>query len=267
MHVMILSALFAMIANKSGGMQSGEIRIVSVERTPESDTAGLAISVPKPGEVVEGSPIWAQIRVDGYPMGTDSQFDRADELIDSNVGQSAHVVVDNYPYFQVNGPALDPFLNDGWYYDSNYKFKIPFRLQAGKHTLRIFLARSFGESLKGDRCFQSTYFYVGEARDNMNVDLQAPFITYNEPSDQFRWTVGKPVLLDFWVDNCELSSDGYKVKVTIDGTTTRQLSQWVPYYIYGLKAGTHKVRLQLIDGEGKEVAGPFNDVTRTVSVF
>ena len=50
-------------------------------------------------------------------------------------------------------------------------------------------------------------------------------------------TESQPVLLDFFISNCELTSDGYKVRLIVDGDAIRTLTSWQPYYIYGLKKG------------------------------
>ena len=56
------------------------------------------------------------------------------------------------------------------------------------------------------------------------------------------------------------------MKVIIDQTVERTLSQWVPYYIYGLERGTHTVRLQLLNEKNQIAPGLFNDVQRTITV-
>jgi len=244
---------------------SSGIRVVPVPRTPEPATSLLTIAVPEPGKMLN-NPVWIQFRVEGYALGADSQFDRADEVANSKMGQTIHVVIDNYPYFPINEPAIDPFDEQGYYYYQSYKFEVPYQLDEGVHTIRIFPARSFGESLKGERVFHSTFFYLGSQDGGTPVDLSKPYLTYNEPSDQFYLQEGKPVLLDFFLTNCELSQDGYKVKVTIDGKSSRMVTSWQPYYIYGLKRGDHTVRLQLLDSQNKQVSGPFNDVERTFTV-
>jgi hypothetical protein len=71
--------------------------------------------------------------------------------------------------------------------------------------------------------------------------------------------------LDFLISNCELTPDGYKVRLTIDGNVHRTLTSWQPYYIYGLSKGKHTIRLELLNKEEK-VPGSFNDVTRTIYV-
>lgn len=57
-----------------------QVRAVAVPPTPEPETALIAIQYPKEGVVVKGNPVWMQIRVNGYSLGSDSDFDRADEL-------------------------------------------------------------------------------------------------------------------------------------------------------------------------------------------
>lgn len=243
-----------------------QIRVMPASRTPESNTVSLTISVPREGQVLTKGPVWVQFRIDGYPLGTGSQFDRAQEVVTSKMGQTVHVIIDDFPYFPVNEPAVDPFDQSTYFYDTSYKFEIPFKLKEGGHTIRMFPARSYGESLKGERTFFATYFYLGEEAGDINRVLSQPYLTYNEPSDRMKLVENKPVLLDFYLSNCELTPDGYKVQLIIDGKTKRVLASWQPYYIYGLKRGKHTIRLQLIDGKGKQVSGPFNDVQRTIQV-
>jgi hypothetical protein len=77
---------------------------------------------------------------------------------------------------------------------------------------------------------------------------------------------GRPILLDFYVSNTELSPDGYRVRLTVDGKVNRTLSFWQPYYIYGLKKGKHTVRLELLDPTGQLVPGMFNNVQQSFTV-
>jgi len=109
-------------------------------------------------------------------------------------------------------------------------------------------------------------FYIGERKDNLDVDLCGPYLTYNEPLASLRYCSCKPILLDFYLSNIQLSQDGYKVRVTIDGDITRVLTQWVPYYIYGIPSGSHTVQLELINEKNEVAPGIFNKVTRTIQV-
>lgn len=253
------------VADKSLDSSAEEIRILPVSSTPESRTVMLTVAVPEMG-VVANNPVWIQFRLDGYALGAGSQFNRADEISVSSMGQTVHVIIDNNPYIAINEPAIDPFNEEGFYYDTSYKFEVPYSLKEGMHTIRMFPARSYGESLKGENTFFASFFYIGEKKYKPGMDLDRPYIAYNEPSNQIPLRSDQPVLLDFYVKNCELTQQGYNVRLTIDKKIVRQLSAWQPYYIYGLGKGTHTIRLQLLEPGGKQAPGIFNDIQRQIRV-
>jgi hypothetical protein len=89
-------------------------------------------------------------------------------------------------------------------------------------------------------------------------------LTYNAPEGEFK--DGQPILLDFYVVNTQLSKDGYKVRLIIDGTDKRMLTEWVPYFIYGLKKGSHTIKLELLNPQGTVLAPLFNDLEQTIVV-
>lgn len=253
-------------AVKSVNEKKEEIRILPVQRTPESSTTLIKIARPEIGAVVNNNPVWIQFRIDGFSLGSDSQFERADEVANSKMGQTVHIVIDDLPYFPINEPAINPFNEEGYFYNTSYKFEVPFSLKEGIHTICAYPARSFGESLKGEGNFQSTYFYVGRKKGVPIINLSKPYLLYNEPSDNFYLTTSQPVLLDFYINNCELTSDGYKVLLTIDGKITKTLTSWQPYYIYGLPRGRHTLRLELVNGKEKGASDPSLRVERTIEI-
>ncbi len=253
-------------AESSYGQSHDYIRLMGVKPTPEPETVSLYTALPKNGSFVSKNPVWIQVRVEGYALGTDSYFDRKDEIVNSSKGQTLHVVIDDKPYFAVNEPAVDPFKEQGNYYVLSYKFEVPFSLGPGLHTIRMFPARSYGEALKGEKTFAVTTFYLDDQTNHLGIDLTKPYLTYNEPGDQMDLVENKPVLLDFYLTNCELSADGYKVRLTIDKSMVRTLTVWQPYYIYGLKKGTHTIQLELLDAKNHVVPGPFNSVKRTITI-
>jgi hypothetical protein len=267
MFAFLSSALIAVATINSPALGDDSIRTVPVDRTPEPQTVALKIAVPKRDEKLQSNPVWIQFRIDGYSLGSNSQFERAEEIFNSDLGQTVHVVIDDEPYFPVNEPALDPYSEGGFYYNMSYKFEVPFDLKEGRHTIRMFPARSFGESLKGENAFFATEFQLGNSNANFGIDLSKPYLTYNEPSEYMHYDGDKPILLDFYVTNTELSADGYKVRLSIDGKAHRILSSWQPYYIYDLKKGKHKIRLELLDENKRAVPGSFNDVERTIVVY
>jgi hypothetical protein len=73
------------------------------------------------------------------------------------------------------------------------------------------------------------------------------------------------LLLDFYLINTEISSEGNKVKATIQDNEFI-IDEWVPYYIEGLTKGEITIKLELIDSNGILIDTPFNPSTRTVTL-
>ncbi len=244
------------------------VRLVPVDPTPEPDEVKMTILFPETDKPIKSQPVRGQIRLEGYPLGVDSDFPRKREVFNDPNGQSVHIFVDNQPYFEVNEALIDALDDTEEYFDQTADFEISAKLQPGMHVIRIFPVRSFNESLKGDGCFAARTFYYKEQKDNPQIDLSGPYLTYNEPQGEYTYNKRspEPILLDFYLTNCQLSKDGYKVRVTIDNDVQRTVVSWQPHYIYGLKKGLHRIRLELLDEQNRSVGGLFNDVERTIVV-
>lgn len=241
----------------------GEIQVVTVNPTPEPDDVELKIVFPKEGEMKSSWPIHFEARLDGFPVGTASLFDRAKEIYVEPEGQSVHIVIDDRDYFEAYEALFDALDDHDLYFDQKIDFDPPYKLSPGKHIVRMFPCRSYGESLKGPNCFAvGTFYYKNKDDKNIKADLSAPYLTYNEPQGTFK--ANQPILLDFYITNCVMSKDGYKVRLTLDGKTQRTLIVWGPYYIYGLKKGTHTVKLELLDPRNNVVPGQFNTVEKKI---
>lgn len=247
------------------------IRIVPVSRTPEPDHVKINIIYPAENELCRFESR-GQIRIEGIALGVDSEFPRKKEIFNDPEGQTLHMVIDNQPYFTIHETAMEAWRGIDENSNEVALFDIPFALRSGMHVMRIFPARSFKESLKDPGCFTVRTFYYQSNAQNFSIDLCKPYLTYNEPQGEyFQHGCGRdcnplPILLDFYITNCQLSQDGYKVSVEIDHSTKDILTSWQPYYIYGLKRGTHHIRLQLLDSNNKLVPGLFNNVERRFSI-
>lgn len=248
------------------------IRIVPVPPTPEPDHVKVKVIYPKENELCR-SESRGQIHIKGFALGVDSEFSRKKEIFNHPEGQTLHMIIDNQPYFTINETAMDAWRG----IDENNReiavFDIPFALGPGMHVMRVFPARSFKECLKDPSCFTVRTFYYQNNKQSFPIDLCKPYLTYNEPQgEHFQYDCdhqgcsSRPILLDFYITNCQLSRDGYKVAVEIDNKTRKILTSWQPYYIYGLKRGTHYIRLQLLDADNKPVPGIFNNVERKFSI-
>jgi hypothetical protein len=251
---------------KEGIPNPNDIQIVPVDPTPEPQKTELRIQYPSKGHMEKQLPVDIEMRLDWFPLGLDSgEFERRKEIRNSHLGQSIHVFIDNYHYFPINEALFDALDDHDEFFDQIAEFPIPYKLPPGKHIIRAFPCRSFGESLKNPGSSVASYFYYQSEETLLDVDLQKPYLTYNEPQGLYRES-SKPILLDFYVNNCTLSKDGYKVRVKIDGENERFLYDWVPYYIHGLKPGTHKIQLELLDPQNNPVPGAFNKVTRSFKI-
>ncbi len=244
------------------------IQVVPVAPTPDPNEVETRILYPRKGELRTSTPIKGQIRVDGIALGVDTEQPRKKEIWNDPDGQSIHIFIDNQPYFEVNEAFIDALDDIEEYFDQTADFEIPFKLQPGMHVIRAFPVRSYNESVKSDRAFAASIFYYQEKKDNPHIDLSMPYLTYNEPQGEYDYNKKgqQPILLDFYLTNCDLSRDGYKVRLTIDNDNQRIITSWQPYYIYGLKKGMHRIRLELLDPQNNYVSGLFNDITRTIVI-
>lgn len=261
---LVLSLSASLFGAVVEGEHSGEVRVIPMQRTPEPNEVETRFSFPSKGEIKTEAPIKIQLRLEAYPIGFNSDFLRAREVRDNGEGQAIHIILDGKESFSINEAIDDISENEEIDFDQTLEATIPYELSPGLHILRAFPVRSYGESLKGPNCFAASYFYFKTSQDKTTIDLSKPYLTYNQPDGEYK--AGMPILVDFMLTNAQLSNDGYKVRLTIDGTDKRILTDWVPYYVYGLKKGPHTVKLELLTPQGSVIPPLFNDLQRTVVV-
>ena len=158
-------------------------------------------------------------------------------------GQHIHFILDDAPYVASYSPVI---AND---------------MKPGHHVLLAFLSRSYHESIKEKKAYILEEFNVGpDTKSDFNA--KAPHVFLSRPKGEYNGDqeTGK-VMLDFYLVNCNLSPDGYKVRATINGTEF-MLTKWEPYLIEGLPLGESTVKLELLDKKGALVPSPFNGKER-----
>ena len=247
-----------------GSPNPNDIQVVSVEESPSANDISTRIQYPKNGSIEKKQPVHLELRVDWFPLGIQTDLPRKNEIYDDDMGQSVHVFIDDHDYFEINEALFDAVDDHDQFFDQIAEMDVPFTLTPGAHIIRAFPCRSFGESLKNAKNFISSTFYI-QKKGPLAMDLKKPFLTYNEPQGNYK-DASKPILLDFYINNCVLSKDGYKVRVTIDSTNQRFLYNWTPYYIYGLPKGTHTIRLELINPQNTVVSESFNTVQKQSTI-
>lgn len=236
--------IFAFRPNSNVQEKNG-IKLSPAPATADFPDAGLTLKSPQAGLVKEGMDSFKFI-VSNYTLG--AQTPDADQKMCANSakGQHIHFIWDNAPYAASYSPT---FGQD---------------VKPGHHVLLAFLSRSYHESIKHKGAYVLKEFTVGDAKDNFNE--KAPHLFASRPKGDY---VGekeiKKVMLDFYLLNCTLSPNGYKVRATINGTEFI-LTKWQPYIIEGLPVGANKIKLELLDKNNKPVDSPYNGTERTINL-
>lgn len=230
----------------------GDVRVVEGERAP-ADYPDLALRIlsPSDGETLEEGETSARLEVQGFQLGVPTPGLAERGLAFSEDGQHIHLIVDNRPYQAIYDLSEPVDLED---------------LEPGPHVLRAFPSRSWHESVKVPSAFAATTFFVEDTAGTAPADLDAPLLTYSRPKDSYEGADADSVMVDFYVSNVELEEGGHTVRLSVDGEPVYDMTRWVPHYILGLPAGTHRIRLQLLDPDGQPVPGPFNDTEREIEV-
>lgn len=168
----------------------------------------------------------------------------------SKDGQHVHVIIDNEPY------------------DAVYETPFEKPIADGAHYILTFLSRSYHESIKTKTAHVAV---KGDVKGNTlakPAPVTEPMVFYSRPKGKYVGTAetGK-VMLDFYLVNTDLSPDGNKVKVLVNGSQEFTIDKWQPYFLEGLPMGDNKVKLTLVDKDGNPVNSPLNPVERVFSLL
>jgi len=257
----------------------------------EQDQAQPTLRIVSPAKdaTINGSTVEVKLDLSGELKGYMPHKDPA-----TGKGNHVHVILDNQPYEA--------------YYELGQPFELR-NVTEGKHTLRVFPSRPWHESYKNDGAFQMVTFTVkggGDAakptttKDGQvmaspanspaanasptppkegkdvaktnagEVDMTKPLLTYSRPKGDYSGADADPIMIDFWLINGKLQSDGggeYRVRYTVDGGTPRFIDVWQPIWLSGWTSGKHTVKIELVDKSGNLVDnGGYNSTTREINV-
>ena len=212
-----------------------EITIHKVQGSPEYSNAKIILN--DPVAVEDGYEF--SFDVIGYDLGMQTLKNFDYKLANSAKGQHIHFIVNNGPY------------------SAHYEDTFTKQFEESSNVILAFLSRSYHESVKNPNSFVLTQ--VGEGKINLNKE----FLFYSRPKGTYEGLDTEYLLLDFYLVNTEISSNGNKVKATIMDTEFI-IDEWAPYYIKGLPKGEIKIKLELIDASGNLIDTPFNPSERTV---
>ena len=214
-----------------------EISITKVLGSPEYANAKLSLDEP----IIVEDGYEFSFNTDQYELGLQTLKDFEYSLANSAKGQHIHFIVNNDPY------------------SAHYNEKFYKKLEGDSNVILAFLSRSYHESVKNRNAFVLTQ--IGEQK----IDLSNEFLFYSRPKGTYKGSDTEKLLLDFYLVNTDISTDGNKVKATIQDKEFI-IDEWATYYIEGLEKGEVKIKLELIDALGNLIDTPFNPSERTVTL-
>ena len=214
-----------------------KISITKVEGSPEYSNSVLKMNEP----IIVDEGYKFSFDVNQYELGMQTLKDFDYQLANSAKGQHIHFIVNNGPY------------------SAHYENIFSKTLKDSSNVILAFLSRSYHESVKNKNAFVLTQ--VGEK----NIDLNNEFLFYSRPKGTYKGVDTEKLLLDFYLVNSEISTNGNKVRATIQDKEFI-IEEWAPYYIEGLPKGEIKIKLELIDASGNLIDSPFNPSNRTVTL-
>ena len=215
---------------------SKKIKLTKLEGSPPYLNAKISTASITPDNETE---YVFSFDISNYELGAQTKNDIESQLANSAKGQHIHLIVNNGPYSA--------------HYTNNFKKK----LEKDNNVILAFLSRSYHESVKNPNAFILTQ--IGENK----IDLNKEFLFYSRPKGIYKGKDTEKLLLDFYLINTTISPNGNKVKATINNAEFI-ITEWAPYYLEGLPKGEVKIKLELINSDGKLVDSPFNPSVRTV---
>ena len=219
--------------------------------SPESfSTSGLKNTGQPTSEELDSNKLHLKFDVANFQLGSQTDRTGLKTCSNSDKGQHIHCIVDNEPY------------------TAQYAADFSVGVKPGFHTVLCFLSRSYHESVKNKNAYAIQNVITGIERYTAryaNRDLTKPLLFYSRPKGEYKGTEAASVLLDFYLVNCDLSENGYKVKAEINGTEF-MITKWAPYFMEGLPMGENTIKLTLLDSKGQMVDSYFSTVERKITL-
>ncbi|MBZ9778796.1 hypothetical protein LB452_07655 [Psychroflexus sp. CAK8W] len=236
--------------NEAVGVTDTIITITPLmEESPKYSDATLTHPGGQVIEVPAGS-VDFNFTVENYELGIQTSNAGKNGLANSAKGQHIHYILDNDPY------------------SAHYESEFSKEISEGEHVLLAFLSRSYHEAVKNPNSFVVKKIVAGNPSEDqkMDVDFSAEHLFYSRPKGTYKGKDTEKVLLDFFLVGTEISEEGNKVKVSVNGGDDYLITEWIPHVIEDMPMGENEIQLTLVDKNLKPIPGPFNSVTRTVTL-
>ncbi len=233
--IFLITQIFIFLACNSKIDQ--KITISKIEGSPSFESSKLSLTE----QVKVDDEYQFSFDVFEYELGIKTETEYDYHLANSDKGQHIHFIINNEPYSA--------------YYSENFLKK----MDDENNVILAFLSRSHHESVKNQNAYILTQI------SDEPIDLNNEFLFYSRPKGTYKGKDTEKVLLDFYLVNTDISTNGNKVRATI-GDTVFFIDEWAPYYIEGLEEGDTQIKLELIDSNGNLIDVPFNPSIKTVTI-
>lgn len=216
-----------------------KLRLVAAPPAAQFPDAALKLELLTPNESTKE--VEYKFAVSGFDLKAQTPDAATRGCANSADGQHIHYILNNKPYL------------------AKYEAAFTEKADDGANVVLCFLSRSYHESLKNNASVVVQHFDMPANGSAATVDIEKdPLLFYSRPKGDYKQLDGDKILLDFYLLNTDLEQEGYSVRATIDGEVWT-INKWDAYFIEGMELGQHTVRLELVDGNGQAVPGPFND--------
>jgi hypothetical protein len=228
-------------------MSKGGLRVFAFDDSQKYPESQLRLSTPPANGVVQPGPVEFVYEVSNFQLSRMTPHSNSEHMANAEEGQHIHNIVDNEPY------------------TAHYQNSFTKDIEEGQHVVLSFLSRSYHESLKHRGAYDLRMITVGRPQQQMDFDLKGQHMFYSRPKGEYIGADTRRIMLDFYLVNTDLSMEGNKVRATINGNEF-MLDRWLPYIIEGLPMGENTIKLELVNNAGAVVPGPYNSVTRTITL-
>ena len=216
-----------------------KLRLVAAPAAAQFPDAALKLESITPNESTKE--VAYKFAVSGFDLKAQTPDAATRGCANSAEGQHIHYILNNKPYL------------------AKYEAEFTEKADDGANVVLCFLSRSYHESLKNNASVVVQHFDMPASGTAAAVNIeQDPILFYSRPKGDYKQLDGEKILLDFYLLNTDLEQEGYSVRATIDGEVWT-INKWDAYFIEDMDLGKHTVRLELVDGNGQLVPGPFND--------
>lgn len=164
-----------------------------------------------------------------FTLGSKTRDTDARGLAFTKKGQHVHLNINNETHQHSN--------------DRN--FSAP--LADGSYKMYCFLVRSYYESVKNSQACWAKIVEIRGGETVRTANIQEATLLYNVPLGDYSLRTSPKILLDFYLYNTSIKSNGNAVRLTINQNKPILLHDWTAYTIEGLPQGVHSVVLELVD--------------------